>query len=127
MSMTLNRIRRALSSVVLKISLAAIFIVQAIIITGEGWCGFHHWCPRESFLTRIDASLCVLVGTVFLFFATKQVLQGRLDRRASAYEGATTAPLDLDPRDELFLLVELPGNLKPVTNLDWWIQTSIDA
>ncbi len=127
MSIVLNWIRRALSSVVLKISLAAIFIVQAIILTGERWCGFHHMCPRESFLTRADASVCVLLGAVFLFLAAKPVLRSLIARRPLAYEGKTTAPMDLNQDENLNIWVPLDGDLEPITGPDWWVDTGIDA
>ena len=126
--MILTGLRRAWSSAILKVSLAAFFILQAMIITGEGWCAYHHWCPRESFLTRVDASVCVLLGTVFLFFAAKQVLRSLFDRQPLVYDRKTTAPLDLDPGDNPHVFAPLSGgDLEPITGPDWWVQPGTDA
>ncbi len=119
----LDKLRRALSSVVLKIGLAAIFLGQAIVLT-EGWRGtYDRWYyHQEFFLTRIDASVCVLIGAVFLFFATKQVLRGLFDRPPFAHEGETTTPMDRNPDDGPHIIWRRHDRFETVTDPDWWIQ-----
>lgn len=111
---------------ILKIGLASVFLLQAIVLTGGGWCGFHRWCYPEFFLTRVDASVCVLFGAVFLFFATKQAFRGLHDQNPSAYEGETTAPRDVDPVEKLRFWWPRE-DLETVADPDWWIQPGPDA
>ena len=126
--MILQKLRSALSSVILKIFLAAAFILQAMVLTGGSWCGFHRVCPPEFFLTRVDASLCALFGTFFLFMAAKQVLRGLLRQLPLAYDGETTAPFEINPDDEIYVDIHLPPrNELPVTSPGWWIQPGPDA
>ena len=127
MSTILNRLRSALASAALKVSLAAVLLFLAFGSAGPNWCHYDRGCPPELFLTRIDASLFVALGAILLFFAAKQVARDLIGQRLLAREGESPAPFYSNPDEDIYLRIELHDDLKPVTDPDWWIQAPTDG
>ncbi len=129
--MIIDKLRRAFFSVTVKIGIAAFFMLLAFGLTSQPWtCSFYgcyYFSYPDFFLTRIDASVCVLIAVVFLFFAAKQILRGLFDRQPNAYEGKTTTPMDRDPDDGPNIIWQRHDDFETVTDPDWWIQPGIDA
>ncbi len=126
----LDMLRRALFSVTLKIGIAAFFLLGTIVLTSPPWtCGFlgcYYFAPPEFFLTRLDATVYVLISVVFLFFAVKQVLRGLFEQQPHAYDGETMTPMDREYGDWPKIWRNT-DDFEPVTDPNWWMQPGTDA
>ena len=95
-TMVLSQLKRAVTSVSLKIFLATAFFLLALAATSSGGI-FQGWYIFEPFFLSLHGSLFVLASMAFLIAATRQIFGILLLDDPIEYDGEPAIPTSFDP------------------------------
>lgn len=109
-AMILSLLRRTVTSVSVKIVLAAVFFLLALAATLTGGI-FQGWYIFEPFFLTPHATLFVLSSVAFLIAAARQILRVLLREKPIEFDGDPAIPSNFDNTDAHVIYYLLPRSL----------------